>query len=290
MSASRPVLLLFVLCFSTSALAQIPVSSSPPQITSDPRAVALIQQSLNALTRGSTVTDVAFAATAEWIAGSDNERGTATLKATALGDSRVDLTLPSGSRSEIRNHAGTPLPNSPSIQVPSTGTTQPVGFTLDPEGVVSAIPQNNMLTDPTWFFPIFTMQRLVGSTNYVLTYIGQDTIAGQPTLHVSASQNFATLANIPVQISTAMQRLSRIDLYFDPATSLPLVLAFNVHPKADFTIDTAIEIHFSDYRTVSGIEVAFRVQKYLNNGLILDLEVTDATLNSGLTGSTFQIE
>jgi hypothetical protein len=74
-------------------------------VTSDPQAVSLLQKSLAALTGSTSLTDATLTATAQRIAGSTNETGTATLKATALGDSRVDQSFPSGNWSEIRNHA-----------------------------------------------------------------------------------------------------------------------------------------------------------------------------------------
>jgi hypothetical protein len=40
---------------------------------------------------------------AHYIAGSDDETGTATLKTLATGARRVDLKLPSGRRSEVRD-------------------------------------------------------------------------------------------------------------------------------------------------------------------------------------------
>src|SRR2546426_2271926 len=62
----------------------------------------VLQGALNALTGGVAIADVTLAGTARRIAGSDNETGTATLKALATGESRMDLSFASGARSEVR--------------------------------------------------------------------------------------------------------------------------------------------------------------------------------------------
>ena len=65
---------------------------------------------------------------------------------------------------------------------------------------------------------------------------------------------------------------------------------FNTHPDNDMGLDIPVRIAFSDYRTVNGFQVPFRVQKFLNNTLTLDLQFQSATLNSGLTSAAFTVE
>src|SRR5262249_46614148 len=77
----------------------VPSTSQPPQ--RDPQAVALIKRSPAAPTGGVPVADVPPPGPPRRIAGSDDETGAATLKATALGDSRIDLVFHSGTSSEI---------------------------------------------------------------------------------------------------------------------------------------------------------------------------------------------
>ncbi|MGH9740231.1 MAG: hypothetical protein ACRD4X_16845 [Candidatus Acidiferrales bacterium] len=159
------LLVCIVVCslFSVSLYAQ---QSAPTSATSDPQAVAFVQKSLAALTGGASVTDVTLTGTARRTAGSDDESGTATVEATSTGDSRVELSFGSGNRVEIRNHSATPLPvNLPSgATLPAAATQpQPVGAWSGPDGVFHATSGQNMLTDPTWFFPALTLARLASS-------------------------------------------------------------------------------------------------------------------------------
>src|SRR5437016_12441307 len=64
-------------------------------------ATQLLQQSLAALQGNTSVTDVTLSGSARRIAGSDDESGTAVLEALTTGQARMDLSLPSGSRSEV---------------------------------------------------------------------------------------------------------------------------------------------------------------------------------------------
>jgi hypothetical protein len=44
-----------------------------------------------------------------------------------------------------------------------------------------------------------------------------------------------------------------------------------------------VDVRFSDYRTVDGTQVPFHIEKYLNGGLILDLHLQTAALNTGVS-------
>ena len=81
-----------------------------------------------------------------------------------------------------------------------------------------------------------------------------------------------------------------MDFYLDPNSLLPVALDFNQHPDDNALIDLPVEIRFSGYQTMSGVAVPEQVQKYLNNTLILDLQLSNATFNSGLSTSVFALQ
>ncbi len=86
-----------------------------------------------------------------------------------------------------------------------------------------------------------------------------------------------------------MGHLSQMDFFLDSTTFLPAAVTFNIHPDNNALLDIPIEVRFSDYRAVKGVQVPFHIQKFLNNGLILDLQFTTAVLNAGLGASQFQV-
>lgn len=290
MRTTHPVLLLLLVCLPPASTLAQTSSPSTPSPTSDPQAVALLQRALNVLTAGASISDVTLTGSAHSIAGSDDETGTATLKATSLGDSLVDLNLSSGTHIEIRNHSGIPLANSlpPGVSLPSE--LEPIGAWSGSDGVLHGMAAHNVLTDATWFFPALTLERLTSSSSFLLSYVGQETHNGQAVIHLSAWLGVSPEASSQPQFAVLAQRLSELEIFLDPSTSLPVALAFNSHPEDNFFRDIAIEVQFSDYQAVSGVQVPMHVQKYVNNGLSLELQLGGATLNTGLSGSNFTIQ
>jgi len=257
----------FVFSLSISFLVSISLAAQQTA-TSSPQALQLLQRSLSALVGGQTLTDVTLSGTARRIAGSDDESGTATLRAISGDAGRMDLSLPSGPRIEILN----------STTIPTTA------YWSGPDSVSHPIGYHNLLTDSAWFFPAFGIANRLSATGYVATYIGQETRNGQAVQHVSVSQSssFQTPPGV-----VALPHLSQVDFFLDSTTLLPAAITFNIHPDDNALLDIPIEVRFSDYRAVGGSQVPYHIQKYLNNGLALDFQVQTVTLNSGLTASSF---
>jgi len=145
---------------------------------------------------------------------------------------------------------------------------------------------HNLLSEPAWFFPVFVVARGLSPSGYVVAYIGQETKDSLAVQHLAISQDFSS---VPGADSETFQHLSQIDLYLDATSLLPVALAFNIHPDDDMLLDISVEIRFSDYRPVNGAQVPFHVQKFLNNGLVLDLQLQSVAINTGLSPTTFSV-
>jgi hypothetical protein len=234
------------------------------------QAQSLLKQSLAALTGGQPLTDVTLSGTARRIAGSDDESGTAVLKALASGDARIDLSLSSGQRSEVENLSG----------------TSPAGSWSGPDAASHPIALHNLLTEPAWFFPAFAISRRLSTSGHVVTYVGQETHEGQAVEHISVSQ---TSPSKDPPLGPSFAHLTQVDFFLDSATLLPASISFNIHPDNDARLDLPVEIRFSDYRPVHGAEIPFHIQKLLNNSLLLDFQVQSVTPNSGLAATTFTV-
>jgi hypothetical protein len=254
----------FLFCFPS-------IGDSRQTNTGSMQAATVLAQSLSALTGSSTVSDVTLNGTAQRIAGSDDQNGTVILKAMATGESRMDLTLSGGNRSEIRS---------------LDSANSPTGAWSGRDGVQHAMAYHNLLTDSSWFFPALTIKRLVSNIAVVGTYVGQETLNGQSVLHVSVSKPPSYPAG---RFAAVIQHLTQMDLYLSQDSLLPVALTFTTHADGDATLDIPVQILFSNYQTVNNIQVPFHVQKLINGNLSLDLQVQSATLNSGLSASIFQI-
>jgi type II secretory pathway pseudopilin PulG len=256
------VLVLVIISILQLTAAQQTVSSST-------QASQLLQQSLAALQGNTSISDVTLSGTAHRVAGSDDESGTATVKALATGAMRLDFSLPSGARSEVR----------------AISNGAPAGNWSGPDGVNHSISPHNLLIDWGWF-PAFTLLNVSSSSNTVVTYLGEETRSGHSVEHLNAKQQFP---NQKGNIATLLQHLSQMDIYIDCKTSLPVALVFNMHPDSDAGLDIPVELDFSDYRSVNGVQIPFRVQKYINHSLTIDLQFQNVTTNTGLSASSFSL-
>jgi len=257
-----------VLSFAASFFLITNYSAGMPQsqatVTSSPQAVTLLGQSLKAMTGSTNVADVTLTGTVEWIAGSDDETGTATYR--ALGNmSRLDLSLSGGTRSEILN----------------CGATPPTGSWIGPDGVSHSMAYHNLLTAPGWF-PPFAFANIYSSTTSLVTYVGPETHNGLAVIHLSyARQIQSSTGSMP----NLLQHLSQVDVYIDSNTFLPLSFVFNMHPDVDAATDIPTEIRYANFQNVGGVQIPFHVQKYVNNSLVLDLQFQNVSLNTGVTAA-----
>jgi hypothetical protein len=91
-------------------------------------------------------------------------------------------------------------------------------------------------------------------------------------------------------MTAQIQRLSLVDLYLDAASYLPLILGFKTHADDDLNIEIPVEIQFADYRLVNGVRLPFRIRKFLQGSLLLDIALSGARVNSGLPDSLFAVQ
>ena len=244
------------------------VSSCLARITQTPattQAVGVLAQSAKALTGSTAVNDMTLTGTVEWIAGSDDETGTATYKGVS-GAYRLDMTFRNGTRSEI-------------VAPPVSGV--PSGYWIGLDGSSHSMALHNVMVDAGWF-PMFTLGNLLSSPISVLTYVGQETRNGGSVIHLTANQQFP---NVSADVAPSMQHLTQVEIYLDPATLLPVSYLYNLHPDNNALVDIPIEIRYTNYQTVSGLQVPFHIQKFINGTLAIDIQFQNATPNTGLTAA-----
>jgi len=238
-------------------------ASAQNQPPSDPQAVTFAAQSIAALTGGAAISDVTLTGNATWFAGSTSDSGPVTLMATAAGQSRIDIQLSGGVRSEIRD---------------ASGGVAAGGQWIDLAGIAHDFAFQNCLTDATWFFPALTS--LASRSNVVLSYPGQENRQGISVQHLHSYIYSGSSAN---------QQLSAMEFYLDSTSLLPVAITFNAHPDDDQSTNIPVEIDFSGYQTMNGVVVSTHIQKLLNGQMILDSTISGASTNNGLASSIFQL-
>jgi hypothetical protein len=258
---------IFVLVFFSTGLivaAQTAIGTSQPL---QPKTV--LAQSLATLCGGNVIGDLMLYGTATRPAGSSSEIGPATLE--VKGTAATKLTFSNStslSRSETCNSQG---------GIPSCWWT-------DAEGVSHAVPLHNS-EFPVWFVPHLSSLAAVSSTNTGVTYIGHEIHNGMPTEHYSITQAIGS----PKMMGSNMflGDVIQTNWYLDSTTGLPVALTYYIHPDADARMNIPAEVRFSNYQSVNGVLIPFRITRLINNAVAFDFAVTSAKVNVGLSDSEF---
>jgi hypothetical protein len=236
---------------------------NPP--TSSPQAVAYAAQSIAALTGGAAISDVTLTGSVTW---NGSHTGTATLRALGTGESRIDLALTSGTRTEIRD----------------AQTGVPLGEWVAPSSATGLFAWQNCATDAVWFFP--ALGSLRAGPNVVLSYIGQTTWNDTNVQHI---QSYVYQANPTPGLNPSLQQLSTMDFYLDATSLLPVAVTFNAHPDNNSGVNLLVEIDFSNYQNINGVMVPMLIQRSQQGNLMVDVVISGASFNTGLQLSLFTI-
>jgi hypothetical protein len=259
---------LFLLVLAGSAF----LFSQNQQPASDPQAVSLATHAMTALMNGVAVGDVTLSGNVVWTSGTNIESGTATAYGKTNADSRLDLALSNGKRSELRNSAG----------------GSPQGAWIKPTGQSTPSAFQNCWTDAVWFFPALTSLSVVNSDpTLVLVYIGLETQSGRSVQHIQSYHYIGT--KVP-KATNFMQQISTVDYYLDAQTLVPMSITFNAHPDDGTDANIAVQVDFANYQLVNGILVPFHVTKLWQGNTLLDFTVTNVAVNSSLLDSLFSIQ
>jgi hypothetical protein len=87
------------------------------------------------------------------------------------------------------------------------------------------------------------------------------------------------MSGASASVTADVAKWSKTDIYLNPTSLLPAVLAYSVRPDNGAPTAIAIEVHYSNYRTVNGIQIPFTIQRYVNGALQLEIQVSAAQIN-----------
>lgn len=223
------------------------VSQAPAVTQSSVQATKLASASLQAAVGATVLTDATLQGTVNYTAGSDEESGSFTLEVKGNQESKLALFLSGGGTTETRQAQA--------------------GEWVDAEGVQHAMAPHNCLVDASTLFPTFSVWGVLNDPQVTATHLARTLRDGVTVDHLQLTHIF------PGQspgMTAEIQALSRVDIYLDAATHLPIAIEFNIHPDKDLNINIPVEIQFSGYQKLRGITVATRVQKFIQRTLTLD--------------------
>ena len=250
--------------------------TAPPLAQANSQGAALLNQSLAALGAESPATDVTLVGQITiFMPGGTTNTGTITMAARGDAQAEITMSLPTGTATEVRS-------------ISASGV--PAEVRTAPNGSVTHNPTSSLFTPhPAWFFPQFVLSAQP-SSNLSGAFIGSETRAGVPVNHVEIWQ-LPPASSTTAMPAILMQHFTQCDVYLDPATSLPVSMVYwvqpiyaNDPPAKFFHKDNRVpvEIQFSNYQSVQGVPVAHQLNAFLQGHQIYSIQVSSATINSGV--------
>jgi hypothetical protein len=242
----------------TGAFAQ---QATPPAVS----ATSVLTQLAAAFAGPTAVQKVQISGSASWHAGSPEDSGTVELTASSNGAFLMQLNLAArGEITETQTGRG------------SSATCQWSGS----NGTAHKIDAGNCWRAALWFLPAFSLQPSLMSTDQVVSDLSVGTVgSSEATYRHLQGQIVPANAATPNTALKALIKQSTTDIGLNPTTLLPAVLTYTAHPDGGAPIPIAIEIRYSDYRPVSGVQIPFHIERYVNGALQLDIQVGSATIN-----------
>jgi len=249
-----------VLYLSTALFSPICSQAQAPQGAG---ASSVLGQLATAFSNGQAVQQIQLSGTATWNAGSLEDSGTATLTASSNGSSQLQLLLSNtGSRTETQTGLGL------------SADCQWAGA----DGVSHQTSSNNCWRPALWFLPALSLQPSLITSDIGVADLGVGPVGSgdNSSRHLQSQLLFA---GFPAVVSGGFAQQSTIDLGLDPTSLLPAVLAYSILPDSGLSTPIAIEIHYSNYQTVNGVQIPFLIQRYVNGSLQLAISVNSAQIN-----------
>lgn len=258
--AKRWMICIFIGCTIVQAQSQQPDTPVGSQ-----NATAIVNQMSAAFSPSEPVTKVQITGNANWYAGSLEDTGNATLTASSTGETTVQLSL---AKKGLWTETQGPIASGRICQF--TGSDNTV-HTLD---------ITQCLKPVVWFLPSISLQSRVMPTGVGVSDIGVGSVsalAKEACRHLNAQLVFADLPN---DLMEQIMKESTTDIGLDPQSLRPKVLSYKLHSDdGSQTVVIPVEVHFSNYQKINGVEIPFLIQRYVNGTLQLEIKVDAAQIN-----------
>ena len=238
-----------------AAVAFLPLSS-PAQ--GNP--LAIITQLSQAISGGLPVTKISLSGTATVYAGSITDTGSASLYADLTGKVTTQLSLDKlGARTETLT-AG---PLSPCSYSGADGVSH-IGNGL------------NCWRPTAWFFPALSLQPSSILTAVSTSDLGRGLVGGSTYRHL---QSQLVMPSLNAAAASQLAKESTADIGLDTTSFLPAVMTYTTRPDSGAATLLLVAVHYSNYQNVSGVQIPFHIERYVNGSLQLSITLSSAQIN-----------
>lgn len=256
---------------SSFLLNSLPLQSQTIAATTN--AKVALTQALARLSGGQAFTDVVINTTAKRVTGPTTEGVNVVLKGRGAAFGKVDYGV---SSPEVRTETYASSAGIPACEW------------IDVSGAAHLSPAQNCVV-AIWWLPQLSPLAWIADPDVIATYLGHENYLGSAVEHYTITKRFSSQSATSSAAATRIALLATIDAYFDSGSGLPTVLAYPIHPDSDLATDLRIEVRFSNYTSIGGVLVPYRITRLVNGGVTLDITVTSVMFNAGLSDNEFEL-
>ena len=195
-----------------------------------------------------------------WTVGSSQDSGQVTLTANITGSVSSDYVLEKGGEHKEVVESG-PL-SACTLFVPNKASQTGNGLSC--------------WRPVAWFYPALSLQPASLLSGVGVVDLGQDQVGSGTYRHLKSQ---LVLAELDATLVTRLMTDSTTDIGLDSSSFLPAVLRYSVHPDDGSAPLIPIEVHFSNYQQIKGVQVPFLIEKYVNGALQASITVTSTQIN-----------
>lgn len=267
MSPSRLFLAISFSLFAQVTIAQQAVSPPLAPPSRDTQALAILPQLLaaNGATVLASVSDTEATATADYFVSGNPATASVIIKSKGTSMVRWEIQLPGGTQVRVLNRGRAAL------QLPS--------------GKVRKLSATNTVAERVNHLPALTVLSEWTDPSRSLSYVGTASVNGQPAIAIS--MRFSSASS---PIAAGLTRNSTpITFYFDQATDQLVKMDFQNFAEGDDRFVQKVEVFFSDYRSINGVPIPFKQDRYEDSRLALSLTLNSIAFNVGLSDSEFAL-
>lgn len=255
--------LVLVTLSSLFVAASLNAQQTSSTVQRDPTAIALVQESVAAM--ATTVpSDSSATGTITVVEGSTTQSGTISIQTLGTGETSETINLSSGQRAVIYS-------NGDAKEINGTQTVNPV--------------LELMVTDQCADFPLPLLLDALNNPDEAFQYVGQETLSAASVQHLKVWNTFSSKPRMQKLAS-----LSARDIWLDATSNLPVKIAYIRQPGEGAVPSVRMEIFFSNYTNVNGVQYPFQINKSFNGTPWQTITIQSVSFNTGLTSSQFQTE
>lgn len=248
-----------ILILLVASLLLIPAAFTQTPPLKDPKAVALLQESLQAMggLNLELITDLHAELTLKSKNGRQFVEGTARLKTLGRKMWRTDANGAAGVVATIFNGQNVHSRR-------DSGTEHFLALSQAEAG--------------NWWFPWLSILGEWSEPDVQVEYLGIEGTEHKIRLRRSAPQTEFGDIHEPC------------DVFLDSTTMLPTRLTYQRHPADNLLRDIPAEVRYSDYRTVGGIQAPFQLSYSMRGALIFESRIVNLAANQGTAETDFSLE